>query len=355
MKSIKDIIKETILIETNASIKIDDSNFFVRLINFHGKKKLFNLLLLFTTLIICFVFIISSFIFFINDVLLYKNKPKINSYGAIIPEKSCNRQSVLFLFNSADRWANTGIQLQKEDEIKISFSGGFYSDIAGLKNAAKDNYKPTYEWISFSKPDTTNKSKYSLVPEASFGSILYQIAGEIGCNDNDATELKFDKSNSFIPITKNGVLYLSVNDIYLSNPIIEKMIADTTARKLLSFGGNSNTFHTDQEIRTHFRDNPNAFFNDNLGEILVVIDINRKVNFINWRTSWYRHTENTINDFWDNSTGWFIPFICSVGFFIWAVIVLLFYKLLFITFSIIFLFCLPYIKMYFLKLKKIIQ
>jgi len=339
MKSIKDIIKETILIETNASIKMDDSNFFVRLISFHGKKKLFNFLLLFTTLVICIVFIISSFIFFINDVLLYKNKPKVNSYGAIILEKSCNRQSVLFLFNSADKWANTGIQLQKDDEIKISFSGDFNSDIAGLRKAAMDNYIPTHEWILFSKPDTT-KSKYSLVPKASFGSVLYSIASEFGVQDNDSIyQIEQDKS---IKIGQNGTLYLSVNDIYLSNPIIEKMIADKTARKLLSFGGNPNTFHTDQEIREYFRDNPYAFFNDNLGEILVVIDINRKVNFINWQTSWYRYTENTINSFGD---GWF-------GFFICAIVVLLFYKLFYITFPIIFMFWFPNIKMYFQKLKK---
>jgi hypothetical protein len=98
-------------------------------------------------------------------------------------------------------------------------------------------------------------------------------------------------------------------------------------------------------FRKHFYKNPDAFFNDNLGEVLVLIDINRKVGFF---TSWYRYTENHINNILDNSKGgWF----CSVCFFIWAIIVLLFYKLWFITFPLIFMLYSSDIEKIFSKMK----
>jgi hypothetical protein len=334
MKSIKNIIKETVLKETNSTIKIDESHFFSIISDLKNRKKFYNFLVLVTTIIISIVIIINSLVFFVNDILLYPNNPTVNKEGAIIPERSCNRQSVLFLLNSAERWANTGIQIQEGDEIKISYSGGFHSDIAGLKKSAEDNSKPKYNWISLSKPDETNydtlllynykekcrlKRFFNKKQNAYFGSVLYTIASEFGVQDNDREFFRQIEKGKSVKIKQNGTLFLSVNDIYSET-------------------------------------NKDSCFNDNLGAILMSIDINRKINFLSWRTSWYRYTENTINSFWENSANhWFISFIYSVGFFIWAIMVLLFYRLPFVTFPVIFLFCIPYLKKYFLKFKNIVQ
>lgn len=370
MKSIRNIIKETVLEETNSTIKIDESHFFTVIVDSKNKKKFYNFLVFVTAIIISIVVIINSLIFFINDILLYPNNPTINKEGAIIPERSCNRQSVLFLFNSAERWANTGVQLQEGDEIKISYSGGFHSDVAGLKQAAKDNYRPKYEWINFttkSEPDTTalrKKLLYNKEDDAYFGSVLYTIAGEFGVQDDERESFRQIEKDKLIKIKRNGTLFLSVNDIYLRNSVIEiyedenKQIFKTeiiTKQELenkndsisLYYIKNDSTVYVSGiKFREYFQNDSirDIFFNDNLGAILVLIDINRKVSFLNWRTSWYRFTENTINACWDNSTGWLLPFIKSVGWFIFAVIILVFWKLWFITYPLILLLCFPYIK-----------
>ncbi|KAA6338725.1 hypothetical protein EZS27_013278 [termite gut metagenome] len=305
MNSIENIIKDTVLKGTNASIKIDDSSFFSVLIEPNNTKKLSHSLLLLITLIFCIVFIFSSFVFFINDVLFYKNTAKVNSVGSIIPEKSCNRQSVLFLYNPADLWTNTGIQLQKEDKIKISVSGGFHSDIKGLINSVQSNGMPEYKWVSFytAKKDTTNR-KYYLYnkPDAYFGSVLYQIAGEMDPEVKNEETIFQVKCNENINIRDNGTLYLSVNDIFFTDKDFKTFEKDTTY--------------------AYLSNNRYACYNDNLGEVLVVIDIEKKLESYYWRSSWYRYTEKTMYDLWDNHSI-AISILLTPVYLVWSILVLL--------------------------------
>jgi hypothetical protein len=299
MKSIKDIIKEAVLKEHNTLIKIDDSHLFSVLIEPNNTKKLFHFLILLVTLILCIVFVISSFIFFISDVLLYKNSSKISYAGAIMPERSCNRQSAFFLFNSADRWAETGIQLHKGDEIRISVSGGFNNVVSNLKEAALNNEKPKYDWVSFSKPakDTIGRQDYLYnKPDAYLGSILYQIAGEAGVDENNTDNIKQLEINKPITVQDNGILYLSVNGIYVSEERMNKYYG--------------------------IKNNRDAFYNNNIGEVLVVIDIEQNLNFSSWESSWYRYTEAIMNEAWD-SNNIFIRIFGTLWYFLWSVLVLI--------------------------------
>lgn len=385
MKSIKNIIKETVLKETNASITIDDSNFFSVLVEKEDKiffkTKFFNFLVLITAIIMSIVIVVTSLIFFINDVLLYPNSPTINKQGAIIPQRSCNRQSVLFLFNSAENWVSTGIQLQKGDKIKISYSGGFHSDIAGLRKEVGKNDTLRYKWTKFltGKSEQNPKIREKLLynkEDAFFGSVLYTTASELGVQANDKEFFHQIEKDKTIKIRQNGTLFLSVNDIYLDSFIIQDYQNDNDSIfhtkefiTLQEFEKNGGRYKTDlfwikntdtvyvsgYEFREHFLKNPNVFFNDNIGEILVLIDINRKVDIWSWRTSWYRWTENTINGFYDNSSNHFWAFCKSVIFFFGAIFALVFVKLSFITYPLILLFCLPYIKRCFQKFKNKIQ
>lgn len=297
MKSIENIIKDTVLRETNSSIKIDDSHFFSVLTERKNSKKLWGFIALLAAAVFCVAMLISFFVFFINDVLLFENAPKINESGAIIPERSCNRQSVLFLFNSAEKWANTGIQLQEGDEIKISYSGGFNSDIAGLVNSAKTNDTLRYKWVSFSNPDKHSKSDDLLFDKSKggyFGSLLRVIAGEMGVTENDMDNIVQVEQEKTDEITENGTLYLSVNDIFPTDSIMKNKYGVIN--------------------------NPNAFFNDNLGDVLVVIDIKRKLSPFSWRSSWYRNTEESMNRALDKDN-----FFCRVFSVMWAIIVSLGY------------------------------
>jgi len=353
MKSIKEIIKEVILNNTTRKVEIDDSNFFAVIAseeNENSKKneknqKLFNFVVFAVVLIFCIAMLISSFVFFISDILLYQNTPKINAQGAIVSERSSNRETAIFLFNAAERWANTGIQLQKGDIIKISYSGGFHSDISVLKKSAENNAIPKYKWNSFSTTPKDSTSKNSLVTQkllyhnkstnVRFGSLLRVIAGEIGVQESDTIHFEQVTQNEPKDAEQNGTLYLAINDIYLSDNVINLYAEENKSRwrDLYSIIENDTlvyktTFIKNQNKRdstdlffkedsvfyiagSKFRElavkNRDLFYNDNLGEVLVVVDIKRNVSAFSWRQNWYRWTEENINKIWDEDNIGLLP------------------------------------------------
>jgi len=328
MKAIKDILKESILKEANSSVEITDYSFYASIINMKDGKlnqRLINLILLSVVIIASASFLICSAIFFLNDVILFKGDLKMNQQGAIVFEKSGKKETILYLLNSADVWSNTGIQLQEGDKIRLSFSGGFHSDAPRLKDAAENNYKPVYDWINYpysTENQTVNDTVLGFClyksnnkeNKAYFGSMLYQIAGEMGCDINNPNaihqikkiEKKKDKPE-YMKVHKNGILYLSVNDILMTDDVIDSIsnynyscekykghrktgndgvshyvnsdALDMRNNDLLIYYKEDSLHHyiAGKKFKEHFAKNRNAFFNDNIGEILVTIDIERKL------------------------------------------------------------------------------
>ena len=86
-------------------------------------------------------------IFFIKDVILYETEFTTNEQGAIVPKKPLGGEYVLYLFNTSDIWANPGIQVNKNDRIRISISGGFNSSVEEALDAAIENTKVKYDWV----------------------------------------------------------------------------------------------------------------------------------------------------------------------------------------------------------------
>ncbi|MEG1622128.1 MAG: hypothetical protein RR330_02015 [Alistipes sp.] len=362
MKSLHDVIKEALLRETKSSIEIEDSGFLLELLDPRGdakyvKRRMFNFLLLAVTIILCLVAVICSFTFFLNDILLFQNKPKMNYAGAIIPQRSCSREYVLFLFNSADRWAETGIQLQEGDRIKVSASGCFNSDVTAVAHCVKRNERLKHRWVS-----TTSRDKAGIAQclyadaSAHFGSVLYQINGEMGC-DNDTLTHKIHQIDSssaqhFTKIKENGMLYFSVNDIYLSDTII--LYYEALNRRLLHCDSldsaaltRYNTAQTDpdqvvrlfyhnnngavyvagKQFREYFKENRDAWFNDNIGEILMCVEIERALYVWNWPSKWYRYTERILDGAW--SKPWYYALPLTAVYCMWSIVRLVGWILLF--------------------------
>ena len=350
MKSIKNIIKELVFKETSANVKIDDSNFLVVVLN---KKYRNNFLLFATTVIICITFIISSFVFFLNDVLLFRNDFQTNEDGAIIPHKSCKREVVLFLLNSAEHWASTGISLSEGDKIKISCSGAFHSDIVGIKEAAYFNYKPKYNWISFPEKipteDTIKKLLvYNNKKDANFGSMLYALGTEKDIV-NLNTIRQIDKNEAIEVKGNGGILYLSVNDIFLTDSVIRyyrlvnnkifsgKNIitkAEYESKKDLIdlfWTINDSTYLINGDaFEDSVKTNRLVFYNDNLGEILVSINIIRNNNNLHLQSNWYRWTEDKIYAVWNGDHNKIISILLTIVVFIWSIFTLIWHILLFL-------------------------
>ena len=104
--------------------------------------------------------VIHYAIIYINDILLHENQLHINSQGAFNPHKSMNCEYALYLFNTADLWANSGIQVNRKDLIKINISGGYNSAIEGDVISAQNNTELKYPWKYYdAAPDDTLRRK----------------------------------------------------------------------------------------------------------------------------------------------------------------------------------------------------
>lgn len=358
MNSIRNIIRTIIAGETDRRLIVNTDSFFVRLFRESGTKeklwlRMFYFVFVTAVLIASLVTIICSFAFFIDDVLLFRPQVRINRCGAFVPTNSCGREYVLFMFNSADVWADSGIQLCAGDRIKISASGAFNSTVEQSVAAARKNFRPAYPWYgsrlrtdSCNAAPSTNKHAqhgsagkrgarnrsdeniadcmYNAPDTAYFGSILYQIQPDaMPCQHHydpktqNIHQLSDADGTTYREVRENGILHFAVNDIYLTPKIIERIdsanrklgYADTTARtpeidRLIHSGklrlyttvpGTDRICISGEKFRKYMECNADAWFRDNIGEILINVEIQRKLTHHQFRVhhivDWYRQVE----------------------------------------------------------------
>lgn len=339
MKLPKDIFR--LLTErerTYRHIELQQDNPVSELVEKGAVRPLFNLLFLLLCLCCSIVLTINLAIFLVRDVVLFEHEMTVNRSGAIIPTKSCDTEQALFLFNTSDLWADTGIQVYRGDRIKISASGAFYSSVQDLDDAARTNRKPGYEtWIGSNlrkqqetrqdiEPDTCAIKKDSYI-----GAILYQIREDADpCASDWADDsarikeicvLTHESGERFHPVEKTGNLYFAINDIYLNDALIESYAAANREKMKSSPGPETfglqetDTFYTgprasinrlikDKEIelyllrpgnkdqsgeqtdtlycfgpkfREHFEAHRDIWYKDNLGQIALTIEIQRYI------------------------------------------------------------------------------
>lgn len=213
--------------------------------------------LVMTALVMSVTFILHYSIVYIRDVLFYKNELEVNSMGAFTPRTGTGTEYGVFLFNTAELWANSGIRISKGDEVRISISGSFHSSFADLVNDSRNNNSsPEFRWIHMSKNDNTESNgsptkadkKYYLYsqwhqktnkhyksiqkigtrtdPEkVDFGAVLCAIAPEYFSGDPLDSLLDIHVLNGEkFKAKSSGVLRFAVNDVVLNDDIICQMI-----------------------------------------------------------------------------------------------------------------------------------
>ena len=330
-------------------------------------RRMPYMILLTTTFIACLFFIVYSTVFFINEVLLFDKPPVVTESGAIIPQRSCHREQVLFFFSSSERWANTGVHLSKGDRIKISTSGGFHSDVANLTASALLNRKPTYAYYT-NEPieqmdeverrnifEGTENCIYSVKSEdeevsARFGSVLWTISDENTIHKSNFEDTHREhiyqvepvrNAEKFIEIEESGEIFFSVNDIYLSDQVIRRMCnsidnntpedgslqSKTLLAKLHDSGklfisqkcdGDDSKLEiiSDQDrLIALFNEDYNSlfdeapkqnlremWFNDNIGNIMICVEIERSIGLMHGMSKWYRSIERIVDSMYH---GWF--------------------------------------------------
>lgn len=307
------------------------------------------------------IFLISLALFLIHDVVLYRNDIAVSRTGALMPRKACQCEQALYLFNTSQLWADTGITLREGDRVKISVSGAFHSSLPQLVRSARENNRPPYAWLDatwgeqrFVDSDTLRKGETlrpetgpegstgeCIVPDARFGAILCQVVPDAEPCLSDHTAPGFngrihvltpEDGNRFRRITRSGTLYLAVNDIYLNDSIIachehrnrlaartffekRSMLRDGDTARIEHFlEGNAlliDEFLSESGIELYcrrsrdsllfagpsfvdyFSRNRDVWFNDNLGQIAVSIDIRRRIDFYS-HALWYRSLETQL-------------------------------------------------------------
>ena len=332
--SIKETIQQAIL-SGKKHILLNDSNFFVDLIDNDYEERntrSISRILTFCTVVIgtamCIVALLVGGVFLIKNILLYNQPPIVTESGSIIPQRSCSREQVIYYFNTSECWSSTGVYLQKGDKIRISQSGGFHSDFKGIYKAVKNNMQLRYPYYDsrMVNGEITPDSNPSLLyngKDAQFGTLLWQI-NDRNIVREDPTKGNFHQfsaqtdSKKYIEIEENGEMFFAVNDIYLTDSVIETYISNTLTtdiakeqdmHQLIKLAENNDLLYyivnrdndievvlEPDSIREHFsaKNMRDIWFKDNIGSIMVCIEIMRAAENMPWYAHWYRQTENHI-------------------------------------------------------------
>lgn len=367
MKKLREIVSALSQNRDIRKIRMERDSLFNAVSESSGHKPLLNFCTLLALLIGSLLFIVNISIYLIHDVLLFDNNIVINHSGAFMPSKPNNGKQAIYIFNTSEPWAYTGVEVKKGDRIKVSVSGAFHCSLSKIRNAAVRNNIPQYPWIGSNlrkmmreNPDKLRESEFFrdlfsnsdtfILPDAPFGEILFQICSDAETRRSDFREFAprlslHGKEGRFIrdslgiyelkhlqdnyyEVQKNGALYVAVNDIYLNDYVILKSEEQNEALlKSRNLGGkhsypaaeldpirdslrlyyesDGEIFVSGPEFRDYFRNHRHAWYNDNIGQIAITVDIQQFIpnRFINQR-SWYRGIETMVNNALDHHRWW---------------------------------------------------
>lgn len=293
-----------------------------------------NSVILFGGMIMTITMTVVMLVFFVKDILLFPADNHINDRGTVTMAQPCGVEHNVMLVNSSEFWAETGIRVLEGDVVKIAASGAFYGNLvdfhdSALKNRSRSYVPDNFHWKTDSSleevsGDNTQFLVYGRNNEkrARYGSLLYQIKPEghlaavKNCKDKDQVIFQVNplKDKAFEFKVKNpGVLCFAINDIYLDDSTFINEIIDadlqtyadyksgkTKKRPMLSESTLSK-IKEDPSERKRFVDyilaeNRLMWYNDNIGEILLNVTIERKdpgnlLSFLTKPFRWIFHNQ----------------------------------------------------------------
>lgn len=201
------------------------------------------MLLLFLVLVIIFIgltfFALTLKRFFPYSVI------ETNLQGATYV-KNEDKEVIYWLFNTADLWANSGIEVKKGDELTIRASGASYTAIHHLVKASNENSIPRDNWVETdgqkridSRDDA--RLKHRISKSSDEGILLMQIIPAQYQNNNKGWVNREDTVQWFLTngnievigkerrnllISQDGILHFAVNDIVLTDTILNLMYCE---------------------------------------------------------------------------------------------------------------------------------
>lgn len=318
------------------------------------------LILILSELLIGVIIILWGTITFIKDDLVYSPQMAVNAQNCLTIKQSAHREYSLYLFNTSDLWADTGIEISKNDRFRMSFSGAFHSSVGHLVAEASNNLStPTVKWIGSRSNQAmqTDKRKYCIDSNSDIGTILYRIEPPYPQSETkgkiektiraEENKKKNGRNYSYSKAKDVGTLQLTVNDIYFEGlenlrayetDFPERFTTDSVGYFPDFFKTINNTFNNIYEKDTSlFHDRYHRMlYDDNLGQILLCAEIEHPVGFFNPQRA-FRHLEDKIKEYQYYYSQSLMVFICSSFYFVFFFLthLLLIFTFWFVFFAII--------------------
>lgn len=231
-----------------------------------------NFIILVSTIVLSLLLLIVMISFFLGQVILPSPNHHINDRGTLVFNQPLATDHYMFLLNSADLWADSGIGVIKGDMVDITVSGSFYSKICNLYDAALNNDTTKYNYYH----KGNDRSGSSIRPELPFGALLYRIQRpgsrysrfdpihqHTEYRDNDSHKISFIAAES-------GILHFAVNDIVITEDGIPVYVADSLINKCDSAAYKSGLERYGDRMGK-------KWFDDNCGELLINVKVTRNV------------------------------------------------------------------------------
>lgn len=238
------------LSEEKPKIEIE-INKYKRLVDVLSNPQMLAKSIVVLVVIIVLVFIgVSAIALTIKRFYPYK-AVETNKYGATVI-KNEDTELTYWLFNTADLWANSGIEVKKGQRITVRTSGAFHSAIHHLVDDAGKNYQRD-KWLnatggmqSKTRQDSA-RANFRIAPEYEFNTVIMQVipsdlleSGHDWFKNIDDTlswdyidggNGKFSRANIYkigegyenIEIQEDGYLCFACNDVALTERKILKM------------------------------------------------------------------------------------------------------------------------------------
>ena len=291
-------------------------NRYKHIVEAFNNPKMLSKLVIVVSIIIVLVFVgVSGIALLVKKFYPYK-AVETNQYGATVIQNE-DSEVTYWLFNSADLWANSGIEVKAGQVLSIKTSGAFHTAVHHLVDDAEKN-KMSDKWLrpagglQSKKEKDDSRSQYRIAPEYDFNAILMQVLPKkIGKLGNEwykeskklenidgnymdyidgGKDLKPDErtvadiyvigeGRDNIEIQQDGILFFTCNDIALTPRVIDAM---ESMVKLDEKGKDTSTLHlgtspepdSDRTELDYYRRHTyiNAWFADNVGSFLIVIE-----------------------------------------------------------------------------------
>ena len=184
-------------------------------------KQLWKVMLAMFLLIIVLFFGLSVVVVSVKSMYPYETV-RTNPYGATILEDE-DKEVIYWLFNTAELWANSGIEVKADDVLTIRSSGQMHTAIHHLVENAGKNKLLDDRWLGTEgeqmNPNKQAKDKLRTkfrIARKNPESIILSCL-----NSNEVIVIGEERRN--LRPGKDGILHFAANDIVLTDTVITEM------------------------------------------------------------------------------------------------------------------------------------